>query len=1034
MKKSVRPVARLFHCLIAAVCLAALPLSHAAVINVSTSSQLATAVANANPGDDIVLANGNYSGFKVTRSGTAASPIVIEAASQSGAVITSGIIQFSSCSFVTVKGLKLTTPGGSLTVDGVSRNVGVVFTSAKSSQVTRCKFALAGTPSGTQWVFLGGNSQSNRIDHCEFGPNSVDHAHYIFPCGSTQGITLPSCRDGWANGQGPYNPNMARFTQIDHNYFHDMASGDGETIVLGGIGQAGDYQGLMSVVEWNLFVNCDGDPEIVSVKSSTNTIRFNTVKSSAGVFSLRAGNGSSIYGNFFLCAGSGGGVKVNEKHHKVYNNYIENTDSGNYPIMLESGDDYCGGSFAHGQVVDCQVTHNTIVNAGREVRIGHGSGTLQPTGVVLANNIITGSGTLYSEDSGTVITRSQNIVNGTNPNKSGFIVENPLFTGVSENGSTIQKLSSGSPAIGAANTSFYSYVSEDMDGQARGTSKDIGADEFSTGTIDRKPLSTADVGVNAPGDGDFSLAASPTSISIMQGQSGTSTITETDLNGFSGSVSLSASGLPSGVTATFNPTSTTSTSTLTLTASGSAATGTFTVTVTGTGNGITHTTTVSLTINPAPNFSVSASPSSQTVTAGNSADYTVSVNSLNGYTGTVNFSVSGLPANATASFSPTSVSGAGSSTLTVNTATSTPAGTYTLTITGTDGTLTHTVTITLIVNPVGGGSLPAGWTDADVGAVGLAGSASFNNGTFTVSGSGADIFTSGDQFHYAYQSVSGDLTIVSRVVSETQTAAFAKAGVMIRETLATNSVEACVLLTPTNGVAMEFRPTTGAATINITGWIKGPQPPQWVKLVRAGSSFTGYYSADGSTWTQIATTNITMAADVVAGLAVTAHNNAALNTATFDNVSITAGNVIDTSRIYKIQNVASGLVLNNQGSLTNGSKITQWTATTVSSNLVWTLIPTSNGYYQINSVKSGKDAVVQGASTAAGAGIVQWDFGTSGDDQWKPVANGDGSYTFFNLHSGLVLGDPAGSTSTSTQMDQETANGGSNQKWVLLPQ
>ncbi|HXF09720.1 MAG TPA: RICIN domain-containing protein, partial [Desulfuromonadaceae bacterium] len=201
-----------------------------------------------------------------------------------------------------------------------------------------------------------------------------------------------------------------------------------------------------------------------------------------------------------------------------------------------------------------------------------------------------------------------------------------------------------------------------------------------------------------------------------------------------------------------------------------------------------------------------------------------------------------------------------------------------------------------------------------------------------------------------------------------------------------------------------------------------------VKLVRAASAFTGYYSMDGSTWTAIATTNITMASGAMAGLAVTAHNNSALNTATFDNVGF--GNPF--AGTWKIQNVASGLVLNNQGSVTNGSKITQWTATTTSSNLDWTLIPTSNGYYQINSLRSGKDAVVQSASTAAGAGIVQWDFGTSGDDQWKPVPNGDGSYTFFNLKSGLVLGDPASSTSTSTQMDQEASNGGSNQKWRLI--
>ncbi|HXF09982.1 MAG TPA: RICIN domain-containing protein [Desulfuromonadaceae bacterium] len=143
---------------------------------------------------------------------------------------------------------------------------------------------------------------------------------------------------------------------------------------------------------------------------------------------------------------------------------------------------------------------------------------------------------------------------------------------------------------------------------------------------------------------------------------------------------------------------------------------------------------------------------------------------------------------------------------------------------------------------------------------------------------------------------------------------------------------------------------------------------------------------------------------------------------------------VSTSAIYQLQNVASGLVLNQQGSLTNGSKITQWTTPNSSQNLQWTLIPTSNGYYQINSVKSGKDAVVQSASTASGAGIIQWSFGSAGNDQWKPLLNSDGSVTFFNLKSGLVMEDPGASTSTSTQMDQWTPNGASNQKWNLLPQ
>jgi hypothetical protein len=181
-------------------------------------------------------------------------------------------------------------------------------------------------------------------------------------------------------------------------------------------------------------------------------------------------------------------------------------------------------------------------------------------------------------------------------------------------------------------------------------------------------------------------------------------------------------------------------------------------------------------------------------------------------------------------------------------------------------------------------------------------------------------------------------------------------------------------------------------------------------------------------------------------LTLTASSTAATGTATVTitgtdgtlthttTISLTVNASVSFNGIYKLQNEASGLVLNNQGSLTNGSAITQWTSTTVSSNLDWTFIGTSNGYYQINSAKSGLDAVVQSASTTNGAGIVQWSFGAAGNDQWKPVQNGDGSYTFYNLHSGLVMADPGSSTNKTTQMDQETANGGSNQKWTLISQ
>jgi Domain of unknown function (DUF1929) len=102
-------------------------------------------------------------------------------------------------------------------------------------------------------------------------------------------------------------------------------------------------------------------------------------------------------------------------------------------------------------------------------------------------------------------------------------------------------------------------------------------------------------------------------------------------------------------------------------------------------------------VTAAPNFSVTATPSSRTVPRRTGTTYTVNVAPSNGYSGMVRFSLTGLPTGATYSFTPTSVPGSGSSTLTINTSSSTPTGTYTLTITATDGTLTHTAKVTLAV-------------------------------------------------------------------------------------------------------------------------------------------------------------------------------------------------------------------------------------------------------------------------------------------------------------------------------------------------
>ncbi len=196
--------------------------------------------------------------------------------------------------------------------------------------------------------------------------------------------------------------------------------------------------------------------------------------------------------------------------------------------------------------------------------------------------------------------------------------------------------------------------------------------------------------------GNYTLTASPGSLSITQGASSASTITVNPLNGFNASVSLSASGLPGGVTASFSPSSTTGTSTLTLTANITAATGTFTVTITGASGNLTNSTTISLTVNAAPNFSLSASPSSLSIGRGTQGTATITITPSNGFNGSVSLSASGLPSRVSASFSANPTTS--TSTLTFTAGKRASLGTFIVTVTGKSGALTHTTTISLTVH------------------------------------------------------------------------------------------------------------------------------------------------------------------------------------------------------------------------------------------------------------------------------------------------------------------------------------------------
>ncbi|HYE99612.1 MAG TPA: sialate O-acetylesterase [Planctomycetota bacterium] len=181
-------------------------------------------------------------------------------------------------------------------------------------------------------------------------------------------------------------------------------------------------------------------------------------------------------------------------------------------------------------------------------------------------------------------------------------------------------------------------------------------------------------------------------------------------------------------------------------------------------------------------------------------------------------------------------------------------------------------------------ALPPEWHAGDVGAVGHAGSAAYDAGTFTIAGSGADIWDAADGFHFVRQTLHGNGTLIARVLSLDPTDSWAKAGVMIRDTLEPSSRFAMVIVTPSNGTSLQYRTAAGGGCS--LSWGPGLAAPAWVRLVRTGDTFQGAASADGVTWTSAGEVSIPMGATVHAGLCVTAHNNAALTTARFEAVSM----------------------------------------------------------------------------------------------------------------------------------------------------
>nr|WP_244199572.1 polysaccharide lyase 6 family protein [Amycolatopsis thailandensis] len=356
----------------------------------------------------------------------------------------------SNASNVVLRGFKFR-HGGSLNVPaGSTRN-----------RLTRLDVQLTG---GGNWVTLNGND--------------TEFDHNVLQNRTSQGVFLQVL--------GP-SDDMAKRVRVHHNYFynHQFTGSNGGESIRFGLSNHQKYK-ADGIVEYNLFEKADGDSEAISVKSSDNVVRYNTIRDGRGFIVLRHGDRSVVEGNILL---GKSGIRFHGNDHKIVGNYVNST--ANRGIVFGSGNEADSGpdSKLHDRPDRVVVAYNTVVGTTDGI---HGDGgDFKPKDCVLANNILLGTGTLVSMPGGSDVKYEGYIVWGgpAGMPSSGYKAVDPQLA-------QDFRLSAGSPAIDAG-VGSYPFAGTDIDLQARSGKFDVGADELLAGGT-RKALTKADVGPLAP--------------------------------------------------------------------------------------------------------------------------------------------------------------------------------------------------------------------------------------------------------------------------------------------------------------------------------------------------------------------------------------------------------------------------------------------------------------------------------------------------------------------------------------------------------
>ena len=502
---------------VAATLVAAPGVAQAETVTVNTIPELVAAVAAAEPGDRVLLADGTYTDIgAIALTNTAANPehedITIAAANRGKAVFTGDTrITLRDSSYLVFRDFffdsAVTSAPGTVAASG---NV-LTLDRTSFSKVTNNYFYHSGN-SGSPFarvLYIFNTSTDNQVAHNTFED----------PVGTPITVRDNKQADVTADEQNDNNwihHNVFKNGKYTLDAYPQLRDANGMEAIQLGVG-GGTGTELFARVENNLFQNYTGDAaEIVSNKSSQNVIRYNTFRNNQSGLTLRGGDDIVVDGNFFL--GMGAGMRVFGRRHIIRNNYFT---GGQIGIVMPTGT-------LPGYVVgeDVTIVNNTFVNnAVNELYIGApNTPNDQPTNTLVANNlVVTNRGTAFRTAGSVGTTFSNNIAYLTGSAQPGtidpgIVTADPNLTPDGE----LSRPSADSVIIDRGQHLDDVGLPFDMDGQSRTGRPDVGADEVSTRPIGRGPitLATTDVGVDwAVGDAwvissDRSTPSAPTNVRV----------------------------------------------------------------------------------------------------------------------------------------------------------------------------------------------------------------------------------------------------------------------------------------------------------------------------------------------------------------------------------------------------------------------------------------------------------------------------------------------------------------------------------------